>query len=473
MALQPIPLAGESYQLAATPGAQHRLLNLYAEALPDAGRAKFYLQSTPGLTQRATTGSGPVLSAAAISGTYFAISGTNAYTLFDNGTTIATNTGSVGAVPSDYYHTSIAIGLTAPVFVVPPRAYVGNFSLMPIQQITTAGGNWPASGVSCVCYLDGYYIFTSFNGESFFTSNLLSPTNFSGLSFVKSSSEVDFFEHCRAFNRELWLFGPNAISIWYNTGDPINPFSPRSGALIRPGCGAYRTIAELDRSLFFLGVDGVVYRTQGYAAKRISTHAIEENIAGYEGGYLRTISACAFTYEGHGFYALQLPAVGRTFVYDCSTDLWHERSSSATGSTAWQINTATQLGARWIFGDSVNGTLWQPSRSTQTEKGIAVQRMAQLPALVTHGPRAFMSRLEVEMQTGISGQANPLLLSWSDDGGYTYKSPRQLDTGNTGQVRKRIYATRLGSFRQRIIRLAGSGPMTIFGVDADVGAGDS
>jgi hypothetical protein len=39
------------------------------------------------------------------------------------------------------------------------------FRRRAVQQITTGGGNFPAGGVSSVCYLDGYYIFTSFDGR--------------------------------------------------------------------------------------------------------------------------------------------------------------------------------------------------------------------------------------------------------------------------------------------------------------------
>jgi hypothetical protein len=121
----------------------------------------------------------------------------------------------------------------------------------------------------------------------------------------------------------------------------------------------------------------------------------------------------------------------------------------------------------------VTGALWSPDSSVATEKGATIQRTAQLPALVTHGPRAFMARLEVEMEVGTNASASPLLLSWSDDGGTTYTTPRSLDTGTTGQARLRVATTRLGSFRQRVLRLAGSGRVTVYGVDADMGTGDS
>jgi hypothetical protein len=473
MALSPIPLASESNQLASKPAAQHRLVNLVAEALPDGARSKFYLKSTPGLVASGTLGSGPVLSMAATGGAMFAISGSGAYLRADDGPGTVTSLGSVGTVSQPYLRTTIAIGLLGPVFCVPPNAYVGNFVGGAVQQITTGGGNFPEGGVSSVCYLDGYNIFVSLDGSSFFTSDLLSPTTYSGVSFVKLSSESDFFRHCVAFNHELWLFGAKTISVWYNTGDAVTPFSPRpSGGVIHTGCGAVRSVAEMDGSLWFLGVDGIVYRTVGYQAKRVSTHALEELLANYDSGLYRTISACAFTHEGHSYYALQLPAIGRTFVYDTTTQLWHERST-ASGAGHWAINTAVELEARWYFGDSVTGALWSPDSSVATEKGATIQRTAQLPALVTHGPRAFMARLEVEMEVGTNASASPLLLSWSDDGGTTYTTPRSLDTGTTGQTRLRVATTRLGSFRQRVLRLAGSGRVTVYGVDADWGMGDS
>ena len=33
---------------------------------------------------------------------------------------------------------------------------------------------------------------------------------------------------------------------------------------------------EINGSLWWLGTDGVVYRTNGYQGKRVSTHALEE-----------------------------------------------------------------------------------------------------------------------------------------------------------------------------------------------------
>jgi hypothetical protein len=480
MALSPIPLASESYQVLSTAAAQHRLLNLYAETLPDGARAKYYLKSTPGLALEIQCAAGPITASASSAETFFCISGGRAFRFsITNGTFSASRDfGPINttlAELNDDSHHSIAVGLGAQVYCVPPTAWVADFTSPTINRITPGSGNFPTEGVSSVCYLDGYYIFTVYGGEYFFTSDLLSPTVFSGVSFTKISSEVDFVEHCTTHNGELWLFGQRTISAWYNSGDPTTPFAPRPGGVIRGGCGSYKTVRRIDGSLWWVSTDGVVYRSSGYQGKRVSTHAIEEVLATFYAGVgsLKSLWACAFAFEGHSFYALSLPLFNRTFVYDCSTDMWHERSSNAAGTSRWQINTASETPMGWLLGDSQDGRFWSMERATATEKGVDMPRVAQLPALVTHGPRAFMSRLEVEMQVGIGGVSSPVLLSWSDDGGTNYSTPRSLPTGSSGQMRTRVATTRLGSFRQRLIRLTGTGPMTVYGVDADTGVGES
>jgi hypothetical protein len=482
MPLQPIPLAAESYQLLSTPAAQHRLVNLYAEALPDGARSKYYLKSTPGLALETTCGTGPVTASASSGDTFFCISGSNAYRFTVTGSGIFSTPVDLGYLAyagasfDDNSHHSIAIGLPGPVFCVPPYAFTGSFTASSINMITPGAGNFPTEGVSSVCYLDGYYIFTVFGGEYFFTSDLLSPSVFSGVSYTKISSEVDFVEHCTPHNGELWLFGRRTISAWYNSGDPTTPFAPRTGAVIRGGCGAYKTVRRIDGSLWWVSVDGVVYRTAGgYQAKRVSTHAIEEVLATFYAGVgsLKSLWACTFTHEGHSFYALTLPLFNRTWVYDCTTDMWHERSSNAGGTTRWTINTASETPMGWVLGDSADGRMWSMDRATATEKGVSMPRLAQLPAIVTHGPRAFMSRLELEMQVGIGGVSSPVQVSWSDDGGTNYTTPRSLATGSSGQLRTRVATTRLGSFRQRVLRLTGTGSMTVYGCDADMGVGES
>ena len=364
---------------------------------------------------------------------------------------------------------SIAIGLTAVVFCVPPNAWVTDFDVISPawEQITTGTGNFPVDGANSVCYINGYYVFTQLT--EFFLSKLLDATHFDSLDFVAISSEVDYIERGVAYNGELWLFCQNSVRVWYDTGAADAPFRPRTGGVIPHGIGSARTIVNLDGSLWWLGIDNVVYRNAGYQAVRVSTHAVEQVIATFDNGFLRNAIACGWMHDGHAFYALSLPAVGQTFVYDAATAVWHERCSDALGLARWNINTASLLGARVIHGDGTNGQLYHTSAATTQENGTDVPRIATLPAIVTHGPRGFMSRLEVEMEVGDADAPGSVTLDWSDDGGLNFTGgPRSLSTGAAGATRTRVATTRLGSFRERVLRLTANKPMTAFGVDADV-----
>lgn len=483
--LHPIPLASETYELSSTASSE-QLVNWFAEKSPPGGRSPFILKPTPGLTSFDTLGSGPILALEALAapsfgphyrtGTYWAISGTNAYVRRED-LGGATNLGSVGTVtsgsggglpglqPADYNAVQIAIGLNAVLFCVPPEVYVTPIPIGGgVVQLIAGVNNYPG-GASSIAYLDGYYVFLSFSGETIFVSNLLDPTHFTALAFAQISAYADYGDRLFVHNSQLWVFGQRAAQPWYDTGDPTFPFAPVPGSQVPYGLGSQRSIVEIDNSLIFLANDGCVYQIHGYIATKISSPAVEEKLSGYRGGYLRDITACGFSFEGHKFYALTLPATGYTLVYDCEIKLWHERS---TANSVWMVASATHLDGRVILGDRSNGNLYHMDSANPLENGVAMTRRAALPALVTHGPRGFMNRVEIEMSVGVDG--GTVSLDWSDDGGVSYRTPaRVLSLGAAGATRKRVVATRLGSFYTRNLRLqtTGGNP-SVYAVDCDV-----
>jgi hypothetical protein len=313
--LLPQPLASQSYALASHPASAERLLNWHAEKLPAHARSSsasavaapaFYLKPTAGTSPFATMGSGPILCTASLAGGFWAISGDHAWFLLDDGSA-PQDLGFVGTVPSVRYATSIAIGLTGVVFCVPPNAFLTDLAGAPVTQITTISGNFPTGGCSSVCFMDGYYVFTSFDTTEMFVSKLLDATQYDPLAFVRLSSFTDYGERIVTHNSEVWVFGDKAVQVWYDGGDPTFPFLPHPGAVIYHGIGALASLVEVDGTLFYLSIDKVVYQITGYAAERRSSHALEEVLATYGGGDLDGISAFGFMHEGHAFYALQLP----------------------------------------------------------------------------------------------------------------------------------------------------------------------
>lgn len=467
MPLQALPLAAQSYELASRPAAGRRLLNMYAERMPEGSRSPFVLKPTPGLVPMVRLGSGPVAAMATMPGFLYVIAGSALWRVKSAGGVLTADP--VGNVGPTGGAMSIAIGDRQVVVVNPPHAFVASHTG---ELVSVSGGSrFPEGGASAVAYIDGYFVFTSFDGSYFFTSKLLDAANFDPLDFAKSERRPDVVQWCAALNGELWLFGLHHLSVWYNAGASDFAFRERTGSVQDRGVDSLGTVARLDRSLVFLGNDRVVYRTNGYQLVRISDHAVEEKLAEYLAP--RDITGCSFMWKGHEHYALRLPKVGRTYVYDATVGVWHERSSGADGDGVWRVGSAVQWEAITVLGSADDGALYTLSDNYHTDDGVPIRREVVLPQLEQDGRRAFMGRLEVEMDVGTGEAPGGVHLDWSDDGGSTWNAGRDIATGPPGATRTRVAVNRLGSFRQRLIRLRCLGRATIFGVDADVQAGVS
>ena len=477
--MQRIPLSFESYQDASLPMSAKRLLNLYAEETPADARAPFKLAPTPGLIDPGwgTVGTGPVTAINGDSpGEIYVVSGDHFYRLGQPvlyGPLVIEDLGFVG-LPSgpDYIANlmpTIALGVNAVVVCVPPNAYTCGLGDSAVNKI---GGDFP--GARSVAYLDGYFVFTAAElGAKFFTSLLLDPSAYDALDFAYADGVPNLLRRVMVLRGELWLVGETAMEVWYDAGSSglettpgtsFFPFRRRAGGVVPYGTSAARTAAICDNSLFWITNLGMVMRSKGYGAQRISTHAIEQIIL--ERGSTTVTAALSWTWDGHSFYAVSF--ADRTLVYDCATQRWHERSTSVDGTGPWFPLATGKLNEQFVFGGAT-GTLYVQSPTDRHEVGINVIRQAIMPPLWAATRRGFCARLEIELE---SGGGLPVDLAWSDDGGHNFAGgPRHLTTGATG--RSRVFTTRLGSFRQRSFRVTGSGNLVLYALDADIAPGTS
>jgi hypothetical protein len=480
--MQRIPLTLDSYQHQSVPLSSRLLLNMHAEQAPPPGqgmaRVDALLLPTPGLVPAPVLGDG--LGAGPVHvmndtrpGIIYCVSGTHLYLLnFGSvGPWVSTDLGDVGTpVPlfgeeNTFY--TIAVGATAVVVCSPPNAFISQFNT-PVQQITTT---WPAGGASSVAYLDGYYVFTNqLDPTEFFISQIQDPTMFDALDFASLDAFPDNTLKVEAMGADLWFAGTAGWEIWYDAGNADFPFRRRPNGIIKRPIGRMKSIAQGNEQLFWWSFDNRVYATAGYQEQRISTHAIERVIAD---AYEVTIAqSYCYDHLGHIFYCLNLPDT--TLAYDTVTKVWHNRSSSADGNGPWRPSCAAQTVGVPFLGDSgTPGRLLMADRTVSTDAGVAVRRQVVLPPLYAGTRRGFCARLEVEMEVGGTNSPGDILLEWSDDGGITYTGSRAMNAGTTTQTRKRVYTTRLGSFRNRVFRLTAQHAMSVYAIDCDIVVGNS
>lgn len=200
-------------------------------------------------------------------------------------------------------------------------------------------------------YLDSYTLGVEPLGRYWFHSNLADATDYNTLDRYEAEASPDKIVGLAVSQFEVVVFGQRTVEFFFNAGGQTGTFQNRRQSITR-GCASRHTIQKLDNSLFWLGDDGIMYRLDGYAARRISTQPLEKAIAGYNWS-----EAISYVWEDRGYkvYYLTFPG-GLTFGYDVVTGLWTRRQSF--GMDRWRLSHIVKSGNTWYGGDFQTGRIW-------------------------------------------------------------------------------------------------------------------
>ena len=495
------PILGSSYVARSVNAADNRLVNLFPEIVPEAGKEPAFLNRAPGLKLLNTIGNGPIRGLWAFSSNdsaAFVVSGTQLYKITTS--YVATLIGSVagtGPVSMADNGTQLFIAANGP-------SYIYNNATNAFGAITDP--DFP--GAVTVCYLDGYFVFNQPNSQLMWVTQLLDGTSIDPLEFASTEGSPDGLIAVVSNFREVWAFGTNSIEVWYDVGATDYPLQRIQGAFNELGCAAPYSVAKMDNGLFWLGRDrrgqGIVYRANGYAGVRISTHAVEWQIQQYDD----ISDAIAYTYQqdGHSFYVLVFPSANTTWVYDAATQAWHERAGFVNGEfTRHRSNCQMAFNNKVVVGDFENGNIyafdlddysdngsiqkwlrsWRALPTGQNNLKRTTQHMMQLDCESGVGLNGFVipetiyletelgdyliaennDYLIAEQETVATQGADPqVMLRWSDDGGHTWSNEHWASMGKIGQYYKRVIWRRLGmttKLRDRVYEISATDPVKI------------
>lgn len=243
---------------------------------------------------------------------------------------------------------------------------------------------------------------------------------------------------------DLLIFKTDSIEGWRNTGQADFPFEPV--AFIQKGLKAKHGPALFDNSVVFPGQDNIVYRLNGTQPLRISTHGIERTLE--DEASPEDILGFVHSGEGHQFYSLT--GTDWTRAYDAATSTWHSRESYGIGK--WRAVFPFRAWGMWLFQDLLTGKILKLDKDTFTEDGDPVIWGVDCPILHVFPNGGVVDALHIDVATGVGilpatadGYAPKLMLSWSTDGGATFKGDRELSLGGYGD-RVRVTTRRLGRF---------------------------
>ena len=471
-------LVGPSYTARSKNFDAERCINLYPEA-SGSGQSKEIaaLYGTPGLTLFTTLSDvnvrGMLRFSAAIA---IVVAGGSVFQMTTNG--VATLIGNIinRSTPVKMSSNgSTVMMVTGPEgYVIVPNATSPTSAT--VTQITTGG----FLGADVVDYVDGYFVFNTPGTGQFQITGLLATT-IDPLDYATAEGSPDLLISLIVDHREVWLFGQGSTEVFFNSGNADFPFERIQGAFIEQGIAAKFSPAKMNNTVFWLTADdrgqGMIVQAQGYVPLRISTHAVEYAIAQYP----RIDDAIGYTYqqEGHSFYVLSFPTGNATWVYDATTQLFHERAwrNPVDGSlNRHRSNCQMAFGGYVLVGDWENGNIYRLNLDEYTDNGGILPAIRQTAhAASEDNTYQLFHRLWIDMETGVgpnSGLDPQVVLEWSDDGGHTFRNQLQVSAGKIGAYKARATFRRLGRSRDRVWRVTITDPVkrALIGGDAQLSA---
>lgn len=446
-----IPLLSASYTAASLSANAQRCVNLYPEVNTPDSPAPVTFYGTPGLLLWSTLPTLPVRGLFASSnGVLLAVGGDRIYRLnagkWVELTTLTTNNGPV------YFDDNGISGVFVDGTTTAPTFNIATFSAS-----TMSGDGW--YGADFVAYVDGFFVFNKPNSQSFYKTGALDLT-LDALDFASAEAVPDKLIGLLVDHREVWLFGDRSTEVFGNTGAADFPFERIGGAVMPVGCVAKHSPARVDNSVVWLGRSehghGIVYRAQGYAPVRISTHAIESEWK----TYARLDDAFSWCYQqgGHEFYVLTFPTASKTWAWDAATREWHERAYRNTSNVLGRhrANCHVLYDGKNLVGDFESGNIYELSPATYSDNGDVIPRIKSFQHMVADGKRQFFHSFELDMERGVGNaeEADPhVTLRWSDNGGRTWSASLVRSLGKIGEYDTRPRFNRCGMGRDRVFEI--------------------
>jgi len=418
----PLQIGRQQGEAASPAVSSERLVNGYLEQTPQ-GRAPAPVYGTPGLVAFSLlTGIRAQCEAA---GRLFAVSADALNEVFDDG-----SFDELGAIPAGTV--DIASDGTNVVVTVNGSIYV--FDGTTVTQVT----DLDAPAASSVEFLNGFYVFTEDGAEQFFISPQANPGgDYDASDFDSADTSPDKLVRTRRVGRDLLLFGRQSVEFWYYSGDATFPISRYADTPLDVGLAGVRAEARSNESIFWLASDKTIRRLDGRTGTRISTFAMETEIASWADVSLTV--ATSHVWQGHLFVVFRNP--DGCVVWDQATQLSHERRSY--GLPTWRVSHYAYAFGKHVFGGEKLYEL-----GGYDEDGAPLPFEMVTPWLDNEGERFSVDEVELRMEAGTGSLTlDPKVTLSRTEDGVEFTTPLMRSFGKQGERFRLVKFSRQGSSR--------------------------
>lgn len=440
-----IPFGTQSYAHESRPLSAQRMVNTYLEPAPPAAKTSAAVVSSFGIKDYLTVGTGPMRGGIKVNKTIYVVSGPKLFKI-----DTSRNVTELGSVPGSSPVFMDSDGSQVLITVNGPSHLYDGATVTPMADPDFPGAEWTT-------FLDGYAIIGPGDGRVYVNHTPFDFSAWDALDFASAEASPDDVVVGVTDHREVFLFGRDSTEVWYDSGDAAFPLTRTASGYMEIGTVSKYGPAKIDNSIFFPASDGTIRRVNGYTPVRISTTAIEQAIAKFAS---QECMGMAWIENGHSMYGLTYDE--GTFVYDISTQLWHERQSYL--KTNWRAAFVLRGDNVTLVGDCLSNRLGILSADSFTEWDQTMVSSATAPSIAEGNTPIQHSSLELIFDNGVgttTGQGSDpkVMLDWSDDGGRTWSNEIWRSLGKSGDFNRAARWNRLGQSRDRVYRYKVSDPV--------------
>jgi hypothetical protein len=469
-----VPFIGQAYENRSIPVANQKCINWFPEIETQDSRNVITLQSVSGTKLFKDL---DISSVNHIRGMHFSealqllfvVSGTILYEINEAGVTTARGTiaGATDVIMAD---NGTQVGIANSL-----QYYVYTASTTTLASVTDSGAG--ALVVRDIAFLDGRFILMT-TDQRFFITSVNAAQTVNALDKDDVVGNPDDLAGMVVANRRIYFFGTNSFDVYFNSAQAAAagdfPMVRVDGAA-KNGyglAGLYSKTVQ-DGAPFWCSNDGRIYMANGYQPQRISNFGVENSLRKYS--RLDDCQASQWSENGHRFVAFSFPAGGETWVYDTTSQMWHQRASGLSEGV-WDVNyTAQCWNQRNMVGSRDEDKIGELDLELFTEYGATMKVRRTSPVSHAKQNTIFYSRIELLMEMGRAkvGEDTDATLRWSDNGGVTFGNPITLNMGEIGEYSQRLVAYSLGAATNRVwdLQITDNVPRILIQVvvDAEIG----
>lgn len=471
-----IPIVGGSYEHISQDANYQRCVNMFPMISGPEGRGddaksktKSILVPTAGLELLIDLGADPIRCLQTHEGYVYVVTGTSVRKLTVNHLTKTATSETIGTISTTEGRVYMAANPTQVVWVDGSETgYIYTPGSGVFATINSLDADFP--GGSQIVFTDSYFVTNDPGTGIFYTSASNNGASWNPLDVATAENGTDDILAFGVSKGDLWIFGGYTTEIWYNAANPSgSPFSPRQGLGLQIGCGAADSVVEIDDLLIWLDNRGYIVQSNvspftrdnnsGYQLEVISTEALTTEILSYR----VSSDAIAMSYNdrGHLMYQITFPTIEKTWVYDYTTKIWHERSYYNEFLNTNEHHLAqyyAQYESIHLMGGIRDGKIYLSSNLYYTDNDVGIRRIRITSPQYDEEENRLVSidKIQLRMETGNATQSGDgsdpqVEFSYSVDGGHTWSSLVSRSFGRTGQYNLPVQWNRLGYGREWVL----------------------